>query len=30
MVRSWGEKNAEANGLNAERVAEIFKVINTD
>jgi LmbE family N-acetylglucosaminyl deacetylase len=30
MVRSWGEKNAEANGLSSERVAEIFKVINTD
>jgi hypothetical protein len=30
MVRSWGEKNAEAHGLNAGRVAEIFRVINTD
>jgi len=30
MVRSWGEKNAEANGLSAGRVAEVFKVINTD
>jgi LmbE family N-acetylglucosaminyl deacetylase len=30
MVRSWGERNAEANGLPAGRVAEIFKVINTD
>lgn len=30
MVRSWGERNAEANGLPAGRVVEIFKVINTD
>ena len=30
MVRSWGEKNAEVNGLSAGSVAEIFKVINTD
>ena len=30
MVRSWGEKNAEANGLSPGRVAENFKVINTD
>ncbi|MFM9099438.1 MAG: PIG-L deacetylase family protein [Actinomycetota bacterium] len=30
MVRSWGERNAEANGLPAGRVAEIFRVINTD
>lgn len=30
MVRSWGERNAEANGLPAGSIAEIFKVINTD
>ena len=30
MVKSWGERNAEANGLPSGRVAEIFKVINTD
>lgn len=30
MVRAWGEKNAEANGLPAGRIVEIFKVVNTD
>jgi LmbE family N-acetylglucosaminyl deacetylase len=30
MVRSWGERNAEANGLPAGRIAEIFKVVNSD
>ncbi len=30
MVRSWGERNGEANGLAQGRVAEIFKVISTD
>lgn len=30
MVRSWGEKNAEAQGLAVGRIAEIFKVISTD
>ena len=30
MVRSWGEKNAQANGLSEGKVAEIFKVISTD
>jgi len=30
MVRSWGERNAEANGLPVGSIAEIFKVINTD
>jgi len=30
MVRQWGEKNAEANGLAAGRIAEIFKVVSTD
>lgn len=30
MVRSWGERNAEAMGLGKGRYAEIFRVINTD
>ncbi|NBQ00752.1 MAG: PIG-L family deacetylase [Actinobacteria bacterium] len=30
MVRQWGERNAEANGLASGRVAEIFKVVSTD
>ena len=30
MVRQWGEKNAEAKGLAAGRIAEIFKVVSTD
>ena len=30
MVRSWGVRNAEANGLPTGKIAEIFKVINTD
>lgn len=30
MVRSWGERNAAANGLADGRVAEIFKVIDTN
>ncbi len=30
MVRSWGEKNAEAQGLPAGRIVEIFKVVNSD
>lgn len=30
MVRNWGEKNAEANGLPSGRIAEIFKVVNSD
>jgi LmbE family N-acetylglucosaminyl deacetylase len=30
MVRSWGEKNGEANGLAAGRVAELFKVVSSD
>lgn len=30
MVRSWGEKNAEAQGLAQGRIVEIFKVISTD
>jgi len=30
MVREWGERNAQAQGLAAGRVVEVFKVINTD
>ncbi|MFM7462670.1 MAG: PIG-L deacetylase family protein [Actinomycetota bacterium] len=30
MVRSWGERNGEAMGLDKGRYAEIFRVINTD
>jgi len=30
MVRSWGERNATAQGLPEGRVAEIFKVIDTN
>lgn len=30
MVRNWGEKNAESQGLAPGRLAEIFKVISTD
>ncbi|MFM8204906.1 MAG: PIG-L deacetylase family protein [Actinomycetales bacterium] len=30
MVRNWGVKNAEANGLPAGRIAEIFKVVSSD
>lgn len=30
MVREWGQRNAEAQGLPAGRIVEIFKVINTD
>lgn len=30
MVREWGSRNAEAQGLPAGRIAEVFKVINTD
>ena len=30
MVRDWGVKNAEANGLPAGRIAEIFKVVSSD
>jgi hypothetical protein len=29
-VREWGERNAQAQGLAEGRVAEVFKVINTD
>jgi LmbE family N-acetylglucosaminyl deacetylase len=30
MVREWGERNAQANGLAEGRIAEIFQVMNTD
>ena len=30
MVREWGERNAQANGLGDGRIAEVFKVVNTD
>lgn len=30
MVRNWGQRNAEAQSLPAGRIAEVFKVINTD
>ena len=30
MVREWGERNAQANGLGDGRIAEIFQVMNTD
>ena len=30
MVREWGSRNAEAQGLPHGRIAEVFKVINTD
>lgn len=30
MVREWGQRNAEAQGLPAGKIVEIFKVINTD
>ena len=30
MVRGWGERNAESQGLPAGRIAEIFKIVNTD
>ncbi|MBU3692187.1 MAG: PIG-L family deacetylase [Candidatus Nanopelagicaceae bacterium] len=30
MVREWGERNAQAQGLAEGRVAEVFKVISTD
>jgi LmbE family N-acetylglucosaminyl deacetylase len=30
MVREWGERNAQAQGVAVGRVAEVFKVIGTD
>jgi len=30
MVREWGERNAKAQGLPDGRVAEVFKIVNTD
>ena len=30
MVRGWGERNAQSQGLSEGRIAEIFKIVNTD
>lgn len=30
MVRGWGERNAQSQGLAEGRIAEIFKIVNTD
>jgi LmbE family N-acetylglucosaminyl deacetylase len=30
MVREWGERNAEAGGLPVGRIAEAFRVVNTN
>ena len=30
MVRGWGERNAQSQGLPEGRIAEIFKIVNTD
>ena len=30
MVREWGERNAQANGLGEGRIAEVFKIVNTN
>ena len=30
MVREWGERNATAQGLPEGRIAEVFKIVNTD
>ena len=30
MVREWGKRNAQANGLPEGKIAEIFQVMNTD
>ena len=30
MVRAWGERNAEAHGLPQGRVAEVFRIVNTN
>jgi hypothetical protein len=30
MVRSWGERNAALGGLAAGRIAEAFKIVNTN
>jgi len=30
MVREWGERNATVGGLPVGRIAEAFKIVNTD
>ena len=30
MVREWGERNAETGGLPKGRIAEAFRVVNTN
>jgi hypothetical protein len=30
MVRAWGERNAAAGGLPEGRIAEAFKIVNTN
>ena len=30
MIRMWGERNAQSQGLESGRLAEIFQVVNTD
>jgi LmbE family N-acetylglucosaminyl deacetylase len=30
MVREWGERNAQANNLGEGRIAEVFKIVNTN
>jgi LmbE family N-acetylglucosaminyl deacetylase len=30
MVREWGEKNAAANNLAEGKIAEVFRIVNTN
>jgi hypothetical protein len=30
MVREWGEKNAAANNLVEGKIAEVFRIVNTN
>lgn len=30
MIRGWGERNAQAQGLPSGRMAEVFRIVNTD
>jgi hypothetical protein len=30
IVREWGERNAAAHNLSAGRIAEVFKIVNTN
>jgi hypothetical protein len=30
MVREWGERNAQANNLGEGKIAEVFKIVNTN